>query len=279
MFKKDSSLGMRAILFLILAIIFMFADRRNIAFHRIRQVMDYAVFPVQYAVDLPIDMTNTIISDFSTQQQLLKDNASLHAQVLLLQAQLQKQYAIVSENKQLKELLSASDQASGQVLEAQLLAISTDPFLHQVILDKGTKDGVFQGQPVLDSSGVMGQVIQADVFTSRVMLLTDPKSAIPVQIKRNGIRAIAEGTGGADNLLKLIYVTNTTDIEVGDELVTSGLGQCYPVGYPVGTVITVSHPADSQFAEIIVVPSARLNRSRLVLLVWPVNYPSSRNSA
>lgn len=106
----------------------MFADRRNIAFHRIRQVMDYAVFPVQYAVDLPIDMTNTIISDFSTQQQLLKDNASLHAQVLLLQAQLQKQYAIVSENKQLKELLSASDQASGQVLEAQLLAISTDPF-------------------------------------------------------------------------------------------------------------------------------------------------------
>lgn len=94
-----------------------------------------------------------------------------------------------------------------------------------------------------------------------------------MQIKRNGIRAIAEGTGGADNLLKLIYVTNTTDIEVGDELVTSGLGQCYPVGYPVGTVITVSHPADSQFAEIIVVPSARLNRSRLVLLVWPVNYP------
>src|SRR3990167_9177401 len=104
---------MRAILFLILAIVFMFADRRNIAFHRIRQVMDYAVFPVQYVVNLPIDMTNTIISDFSTQQQLLKDNASLHAQVLLLQAQLQKQYAIVSENKQLKELLSASDKTSG----------------------------------------------------------------------------------------------------------------------------------------------------------------------
>ncbi|OGT23026.1 MAG: rod shape-determining protein MreC [Gammaproteobacteria bacterium RIFCSPHIGHO2_02_FULL_42_13] len=261
---------MRAILFLILAIIFMFADRRNIAFHRVRQAMDYVVFPIQYVVDLPIDMTNTIIDDFSTQQQLLKDNASLHAQVLLLQAQLQKQYAIVSENKQLKELLSASDKTSGQVLVAQLLAVSSDPFLHQVILDKGTKDEVFQGQPVLDSSGVMGQVIQADVFTSRVMLLTDPKSAIPVQIKRNGIRAIAAGSGGADNLLKLVYVTNTTDIEVGDELVTSGLGQCYPVGYPVGTVITVSHPADSQFAEITVAPSARLNRSRLVLLVWPL---------
>jgi len=114
----------------------------------------------------------------------------------------------------------------------------------------------------------MGQVIEVGRFTSRVMLITDPNSAVPVQVSRNGIRAIAMGKGYSDRL-ELINVSNTTDIRVGDKLITSGLGLRFPVGYPVGEVSAVEHISGKQFASITITPSAHLAQSLQVLLVWP----------
>src|SRR5262249_30056895 len=137
------------------------------------------------------------------------------------------------ENAQLRELLKSTPQVEGRVSVAQLLAVDLDPNLQQVIVDKGANQGIFIGQPVLDAFGVMGQVVHADPITSRVMLITDRKSAIPVQDARNSIRAIAMGMGGVGKLA-LINVPETSDIQVGDLFVCSGLDMRYPVGYPVG---------------------------------------------
>jgi len=251
-----------------LALMLMIADRQSGSFHRFRGYVAVIVTPLQYAVDVPIKIINWISNDFSTQHRLIKANAQLHAQVFLLRAQLQRQTAIESENKELTGLLQSSLKAQEKTSVAQILAVSVDPYMHQIVIDKGQKNKVFVGQPVLDADGVMGQIVQTGLFTSRVMLITDSQSAIPVQVKRNGIRAIAVGESDHD-LLKLVHVINTADVKLGDILVTSGLAQRYPFGYPVAQVIKVDHDAGTQFATILAKPLAQLNRSRLVLLVWP----------
>ena len=254
----------------------MIADHQNSAVHRIRSSLSIVISPIQYIVSLPINITNNIIGDFISQQTLLKDNTHLKAQLSILNAKLQKQFAIESENKQLRALLQSSAHIGRKVSEAQLLAVASNPFARQIILNKGSNDGVFVGQPVLDAHGIMGQVVQITLLTSRVMLITDTQSAIPVQISRNGIRAIAVGNSHL-GLLTLAHVTDTTDIKTNDILITSGLGQKYPFGYPVGRVISVQHKPGEQFANILVKPSAYLNRSRLVLLVWPKEETSQWN--
>jgi rod shape-determining protein MreC len=159
-------------------------------------------------------------------------------------------------------------------LVAQLLAVATDPFVKQVVLDKGHKDKVFVGQPVLDAYGVMGQVIQVGPLTSRVLLISDSHSGVPVQVARNGVRAIAVGDAYTGKL-RLMNVQHTVDIRPGDVLITSGLGQNYPEGYPVGQVTHVSKDPGLQFVTIAVEPAAHLDRSRGVLLVWPGNRVSA----
>jgi len=247
----------------------MIADQNSSVFHRAKNSLSIVAVPIQYAVSWPIDFIDTMSNALSSKESLEKENTDLHAKLLLLQSQLQKQYAIEEENTQLKALLQSSSQAGGRVSEAQILAVAPDPFVRQVIINEGEKDGVYVGQPVLDSSGVLGQVIQVGAMSSRVLLITDPQSAVPVQLSRNGLRAIAVGDTTFD-LLKLENITETTDIQPGDLLVTSGLGQHFPFGYPVGTVISVTHGPGEQFADITVQPSAHINRSRLVLLVWPM---------
>jgi len=151
---------------------------------------------------------------------------------------------------------------------ASLLYVSSALFSQQVILDKGSSDGIYVGQPVLDAYGVMGQVISVGHGTSRVLLISDRQSAIPVQNNRSGLRAIVRGNGYAGNL-NVLYVPDTADFKVGDLLITSGLGQRYPANYPLGTVTEVKHAPSERFAKITVTPKAHINRSNQVLLVWP----------
>ncbi len=140
--------------------------------------------------------------------------------------------------------------------------------MHQVVLNKGSHDGVFIGQPVLDAAGVMGQVIQIGPYTSRVLLINDPHSGVPVQDARNGVRAIAVGDNYSGKV-RLANVVQTTDIKEGDIFMTSGLGEHYPEGYPLGKVESVVKDPGLQFATITIEPSAHLDRSRQVLLIWP----------
>lgn len=247
----------------------MVLDHREHLLSPVRDVLSAVVAPMQYLVDKPIKLVGAIGSGISSRQALLAENAELHAQQILLQAQLQKLIALENENSQLRELLTASAHIRNmRIVAAQLMEVNTDPLVSEIVLDKGLKSEVYIGQPVLDAKGVMGQIIQVGPLTSRVLLLNDLRSAIPIQNSRSGVRGLVIGKGKLLDL-ELIDIPLTADVKVGDILVTSGLGKRYPAGYPVGVVKAIKHNPGEQFAQIIVTSSAKLNQSQQVLLIWP----------
>jgi len=234
----------------------------------LRASLSALVSPTQYMVDWPADMLRWAGESIQNKQELLAQNADLSVQVLLLKAQLQKLILLEQENTQLREFLHSSPRASDQVLVAELLSVDPDPFAQQVIINKGEKQKLFLGQPVLDANGVFGQVIQLESYTSRVMMISDTRSAVPVQDSRTGVRGIVVGKGDLTEL-NLIDMLTTANIKVGDHLVTSGLGSVFPIGYPVGVITEIRQNPGDEFSKISVAPSAHLNEGHLVLLVWP----------
>ncbi len=267
LFERRPILGLRLCIFLVLSVVLMVLDHKKLYTERFRAALTAVVAPIQYVVDWPVEMFDWASSSFTSHRTLVNKNADLRARMLFLHGQIQRIIALEKENKQLRALLQSSSHLGAHFAVAQLLAVNADSSIAQVVLGKGKKEHLFVGQPVLDASGVMGQVVQVGPLTSRVMLITDHKSAIPVQDDRNGIRAIALGNGSGQDL-SLINVPNTSDIKVGDLLTTSGLGLRYPVGYPVAVVSQVSHISGQHFARIMAAPRAQLDRSRQVLLVW-----------
>lgn len=256
----------------------MTLDHQFNYFGRVRSTLSLMVAPMQYLVDRPVEFIRWVETSFTTQQNLLIENAQLRARQLLLYAKLQKVLALERENEQLKALLRSSSNIHEKVTVAQLLAVDLAPYTQQIIIDKGERDGVYVGQPVLDAYGVMGQIIAVGPINSRILLITDPRSAVPVQNNRNGNRAIAVGLG-FDDVLELINVPITTDFRKGDFLVTSGLGGHYPPGYPVGVINSVKLSPGERFANVNITPAAHVNQSRQVLLIWPkkVTEPTSTN--
>jgi rod shape-determining protein MreC len=252
----------------LLSIILMVVDKRMDSFVQLRSTLSMPIAPLQYLVSWPIKMANNVSTVLSSHDSLIKENHDLKAEQLLLKTQMQRVVALESENNQLKALLRSSTEIQGKVLVVEVMSVATDPFVNQIILDKGSHDGLFIGQPVLDANGVMGKVIQVGPLTSRVLLVNDPHSGVPVQITRNGMRAIAVGDAYTGKL-RLANIPQTADIRNGDALITSGLGEHYPEGYPVGQVTSVIKDPGLQFVTITVAPSAQLDRSRQVLLVWP----------
>nr|WP_269472879.1 rod shape-determining protein MreC [Aquicella siphonis] len=267
MFHRESQPGLRAILLVFLSVALMVMDKRLEAFASIRAALSLPLAPLQYIVSWPTNFIDTVKSVISTHDDLVNENLSLKAEQLLLRSQLQRLIAVESENNYLKALFQSSKQVKGKTLIAELLAVDFEPFVNQVVLNKGTRDGVYVGQPVLDATGIMGQVIQAGPITSRVLLVNDPRSGVAVQNVRTGMRAVAVGDSYSGKL-KLMYVPNTADIKVNDIFLSSGLGDRYPEGYPVGKVISVNKDPARQFAEVYIQPSAHLNSSRQVLLIW-----------
>lgn len=259
---------MRLLVWMAISIALMMFDNRTTMVDQVRTALSIPLTPLQYLVSTPIKWVDKLREMVSSRDALVKENLDLKAEQLLLKAQVQRLLAIESENTQLKALFRSSARIKGKMLVTQLLAVDTEPFVAQMVVDRGSRDGVFIGQPVLDANGVMGQVIQVTPMTSRVLLVNDPHSGVPVQNARNGIRAIAVGDNNTGKM-RLVNIPKTVDIQQGDMLVTSGLGERYPEGYPVGQVISVTKDPGLQFATIIVEPSAHLDQSREVLLIWP----------
>lgn len=245
----------------------MVVDKRLESFASVRAALSLPLAPLQYIISWPTQFVTNLKSSLATHDNLLKENLQLKSDQLLIQSQLQRLIAIESENNYLKSLLQSSHQVKTKTLIAELLAVDTEPFVNQVILDKGSKHGVYIGQPVLDANGVMGQISQVGPITSRVLLINDPHSGIAVQNVRNGVRAVASGDSYSGKL-RLLYVPHTADIQNGDLFITSGLGDRYPEGYPVGKVLSVNKDPTQQFATVYLKPSAHLESSRQVLLVW-----------
>ena len=233
--------------------------------HPVRSVLATAVVPVLYVAESPDRATQAVVEFFSTRVRLMRRNAELERRLLLLGAETARNHALQAENDRLRELFNSRTRLPDDVLVAELIAVISDPTRQEIILDKGTENGVAEGQAVIDSGGVFGQVVETTPYTSRVLLITDPAHSIPVEVVRTNVRTIAAGGGLGPHLLENVSVT--TDIVQGDRLVSSGLGRRFPFGYPVGVVERVDRDPAQPYAQVGWAPSAALDRSRLVLVV------------
>ena len=172
------------------------------------------------------------------------------------------------DRDRLRELLAASEELrEDRVLIAEILSVDLDPYRQRFIINRGSADDVYVGQPLLDADGVVGQVEAVSAMTAEALLITDVDHALPVAIERNGVRTIAEGTGDS-TLLRLTNLPNSADVRPGDRLVTSGLGGVFPSGRPVAVVEEFVRRPDQNFAYVTARPVSELDRDQEVLLVW-----------
>jgi rod shape-determining protein MreC len=267
LFAKGPSLGIRLLVLAVLSVALMVVDARFESLKPVRSQLGMLLTPFYWLADLPGRTWDGVTEQFSSRSDLLGENEKLKAEALLLQLRLQKLAALTEQNVRLRELLNSSALVDDKVLVGELIGVDPDPFTQRILIDKGGKDGVFLGQPVLDARGLMGQVVEVMPYSARVLLLTDTSHSIPVQVNRNGLRAIASGTGNPERL-ELRHVADTADIKVGDLLLSSGMGQRFPSGYPVAKVTEVIHDSGQPFAIVRAMPTAALNRSRYLLLVF-----------
>lgn len=223
--------------------------------------------PFAWLSMLPSKTIDDFDGAFVTRERLIAENERLNNEALILQAKVQKLVSLTAENVRLRELLSSSTLLEDSVLVSEIIGIAPTLQQHTITINKGAADGVYSGQAVIDAYGLVGQVTDVQDRRAQVILISDVRHALPVQVNRNGVRAIVEGTGRHDTLI-LPNLVETTDIKSGDLLVSSGLGQRFPVGYPVGVVESVESDPGKPFMDVVVRPSARLDRGRYLLLVF-----------
>lgn len=253
----------------------MVADARFGYLERIRYGLGYATSPVYWVADIPTRVSFLIDDVFVSRTDLLEENENLRADLLIAQRELQLLESLASENNRLRALDEATRGINGEVLAAEIINISPDPYSKRVLINKGAGDGVFVGQALLDANGLMGQVEEVLPFTSWVLLITDSHHVTPVEVNRNGERALARGSRTTATELELEFVTQTQDMKAGDILVSSGMGQVYPKNYPVAEIISVFADPGQDFATVKARPLAQLDSTRHVVLVYNIEEPRS----
>nr|WP_280637622.1 rod shape-determining protein MreC [Endozoicomonas sp. G2_2] len=261
--------GIRIVAIAIISIILMMVDHASTSLTPVRSTLAVATQPIQMIAEMPGEIAH-YMGRYFDRGQLITENEALEQKVLLLQARLQRLASLQAENERIRALLASASSLDQNVLIARILSVSPDPYRHYIKLNKGSTDGVFVGQALVDANGIMGQVTDVTPLDSRAILITDANHGIPVEINRTGLQTIAQGSGKS-NELRLPFLANNADIRADDLLVTSGLGGRYPAGYPVGTVTSVVHQPGDEFLDVVANPSAHLNRGREVLLVWTSN--------
>lgn len=244
----------------------------------IRAALALVAYPIQQAARLPVMAVEGVAQYFGSQSRLRAENAELRAKLLASSLDAQRYESAAAEASNLRRLIGAAERLERQSIPAEILYTGRDPYARKVILDRGTQHGVRPGSPVVDEAGVVGQLTRAHAFVSEVTLVTDKGQAIPVQVLRNGLRAIAFGDG-ASGLLELRYMSANADVESGDLLVTSGLDGTYPAGLPVASVVRVERDAAYTFARVLAQPAAGVERGRYALVLStgarPPAYPEA----
>jgi rod shape-determining protein MreC len=265
-FNRGPAPLVRLTFFVSLAILLMVLDARFRYAENVRQVVALAAYPIQRIAMAPVDLFLGVADYFGSTAALREENAALRTKQLRAAQELLQLEALQEENNQLRRLLEAQERLQRKSVFAEILYAARDPFSRKVVIDKGSQDGILAGAPVIDDVGVIGQVTRVYLLMSEVTLLSDKDQAIPLQVLRNGLRAV--GYGGAEGgMLDLRFMAANADIQNGDTLVTSGIDGTYPPGLPVATVARIERDSAYAFAKITLAPTAGTERYRQVLVL------------
>lgn len=266
--------GLRLVLALIAAIALMVLDQRVQQLDRIRSLLGMALYPLQLAIDAPFTAARWTRESLHTRKHLLAENQDLQRELLLQNARLQRMAALEAENARMRALLDSTAKVGDEVLIAEILAVDMDRLRHRVVLNRGSRDGAFIGQALIDARGIVGQITRDRGASAEALLITDPDLAVPAEFVRNGLRTIAFGTGDLEKL-SLPFLARNSDVVPGDLLVSSDLGGSFPSGYPLATVTEVRRDSGEPFLTVSARPAAQLDRIREVLLVTPGSGPAA----
>jgi rod shape-determining protein MreC len=265
-FKRGPAPLVRLFFFASLSLALLVIDARFRYVDGLRTWLALAAYPLQRAATWPIDLALSVGGYFSTQANLIEESERLRAQVLANVQDAQRYHALQAEAAELRRMIGAAEKLPVQATLAEVLYLSRDPYSHKLFIDRGSVQGVRPGSPVADDTGVVGQVTRVHPLLSEVTLLTNPDQAVPVQVVRNGLRAVAFG-GGASGMLELRYMPANAEVQSGDRLVTSGIDGTYPPGLAVANVVRVERDAEHSFARVVCSPAAGIERGRYVLIL------------
>jgi rod shape-determining protein MreC len=276
-FTRGPSLAARMAMAVVLSCVLILVDHKLDGFQSTRLYLNSLMSPLQYIANMPSLLLNLSAERLTSQQDLIEENQRLTDQLLVASEKLQRFSLLEKENKELRSLLDAPVAADYKKIIAELMSVDRNPFAHQIVINKGTLDGIYRSQSLVDDSGIVGQVMEVGTTNSRVLLITDVTHSIPVRSLRNNVRFIASGSGGINELF-LEHVTHNADVKVGDVLISSGLGGVFPTGYPVAVVTTIVRDERQEFAEVLARPTAELDRIKYVLLLEPLQSESSEET-
>ena len=262
------ALNTKLIIFVVLSFILLINDQRNNYLSILRNSIAIAIYPLQSAVEIPSRLTDWFDLRIKSKEILIQENQNLLSQQKINSSILQRYESLEQENERLKQILNAASNLDNKVEITRIISVNVNPYRHTIVIDKGERDGVYEGQVLLGADGVIGQILHTNFLTSEAILISDSDHALPVEINRNGLRTIVLGNGSYTKL-DVPYIPNNADIEIGDLLVTSGLGGKFPSGYPVAKVDFIESDLSEQFYKVSAKPIAYLNQVREVMLLQP----------
>src|SRR5438046_939345 len=265
-FKRGPAPLVRLFFFASLSLALLVIDARFRYVDGLRSWLALAAYPIQRAATWPIDVATSLGSYFSTQASLIEENERLRAQLLANVQDAQRYQELQSEAAEMRRMIGGTEKMPVLAQPAEVLYLSRDPYAHKLFIDRGSAQGIRPGSPVSDETGVVGQVTRVHALVSEVTLLTNPDQAIPVEVVRNGLRAVAFGGGNAGTL-ELRYMPANAEVRTGDQLVTSGIDGVYPAGLAVATVTSIERDIEHSFARVVCKPAAGVDRGRYVLVL------------
>ena len=264
-FEKNYS-AYRLIIVIILSSVLMYQDYRGTYTVKLRSYLSASLYPIQYLINLPNNLQKSFYANFLNREEIISQNQRLKEENLNLKSQMQQIYRLESENKRLYELIDSKPKTENTYLFADIVSTSKILNKHQILINRGSRNGIKLGSSIVNADGIVGHVIRDQIFASEVLLISDLEHAIPVEIVRTGLRSIAIGTGEF-NKLRINTLPTNSNLQKDDIIITSGLGGRYPEGFPVGTITEISRQVGSPFLEVEVLPFANL---KTINEVWVI---------
>ena len=256
----------RLIIVIILSAVLMYQDYQGTYTVKLRSYISASLYPIQYLINLPNNLQKSLSANFLNREEIISQNQQLKEENLNLKSQMQQIYRLESENKRLYKLINSKPKTENTYLFADIVSTSKILNKHQILINRGSRNGIKLGSSIVNADGIVGHVIRDQIFASEVLLISDLEHAIPVEIVRTGLRSIAIGTGEF-NKLRINTLPTNSNLQKDDIIITSGLGGRYPEGFPVGTITEISREVGSPFLEVEVLPFANL---KTINEVWVI---------